>query len=386
MYTGLIVTVRTWIVCVAGTALLLVGCPSSPGGPAATVRPDPKLDPKAKCGQLEPLVVEWDPSARGRFESLRPHGLIAVRYEGCDLQVLDCHAPGKYAYTAFTPKDQRVVMRDRDSLYANLPVGAASLEGKLETKGELDADLTLVGRYAFERPSVRADELKGDCDRATHFVTAMTVGAFKLLAGGSAEVAGGVRVLGAGAGGSSESSRELLTRDGDPKTCASKPGDPDPPFGCGALVRLELAPVSLSDQDRCNSAGTRLVSCGVRFNPVWSSTCPKLSGFNSCAKGAGNDCNALAICVQRAFGAACTPSGTATCKHAVECYRDCQMRGQAVDECSCACTAGLAPSNALRLLKHNACFDVFCHGKIGQESYDCFVKNCQADARECWEN
>lgn len=369
-----------------GASLILAGCPSSPGSTAGIVRPNPKLDPAAKCGQLEPLVVEWDPAARGRLESLRTQGLVAVHYEGCDLRVLDCHATGKYAYAAFTPKDQTVAMRDKDSLYANLPVGAASLESKLAAKGELNADLKLVGRYAFERASVRADELTGDCDRATHIVSAMTVGAFKLLAGGSSEVSGGARVFGAGAGGSSESMREELTRDGDPATCKGKPGDPDPPFGCGALIRLELSPITLSDQDRCDAAGARLFSCGVRFNPTWRAQCPKLSGFNSCAKAAGNDCNGLAVCVQRAFAAVCTPSGTATCKRTVECYRDCGERGQSVDECNCACTAGLDPSKALPLLKHNTCFDVYCHGKTGAEGNACFMKNCQADAQECWQN
>src|SRR5689334_4965926 len=90
--------------------LLTVTCSS--GNVASNLRPDPKLDPHAKCGQTEPLIVEWKAPARGKLEALRAAGLIAVRYEGCDLEVLDCHAKGKYGYVSVTPKDEQVKMRD----------------------------------------------------------------------------------------------------------------------------------------------------------------------------------------------------------------------------------------------------------------------------------
>ena len=86
--------------------LAVAACPSRTQ-PAA--RPGPQLDPHAKCGQSDPLVVEWDAAARGRLEAARAKGLIAVRYEGCNLQVLDCHAAGKYSYVGLTPKRLREI-------------------------------------------------------------------------------------------------------------------------------------------------------------------------------------------------------------------------------------------------------------------------------------
>ena len=35
-----------------------------------------------------PLVVEWDATARGQLESLRARHVVAVRYTGCELEVL----------------------------------------------------------------------------------------------------------------------------------------------------------------------------------------------------------------------------------------------------------------------------------------------------------
>src|SRR5208283_460679 len=111
----------------------------------------------------------------------------------------------KYAYSPITRKKDRVVMRDADDLYANVPIGAARLEAKLEKSGELDVDMTMVGRWEADRRTVRTDELQGSCDGATHVVSALTVGAFTFTAGADASVGGGATVLGAGGGGRSVS-------------------------------------------------------------------------------------------------------------------------------------------------------------------------------------
>lgn len=358
------------------------------GGPAAAVRPQPTLG--GECDARDPLTVEWSAPNRGRFESLRGKGLIAVRYHECRIDVLDCHATGKYAYVPLTPKDEQVKIRDKNALYANLPMGAASLEAKLQTKGELDVDMRVVGRFEFERPSVRADELTGDCDGATHVVTAMTVGAFKFFAGGSASMGTGASFAGAGVGASSDSSRELLANDGDPAQCAKATGtDTTPPYACGALLRLELGPVELTAQERCNRAGARLVSCGVPFDAQWSAKCPTYPSFPSCAKAAGDDCNKLSVCSFKAWGGACVPSGTKTCLQVAECYNQCNKNGSG-DDCICACSMALNPARATALLKHNTCYVSRCIDKCGKTGSaacdDCFVKNCAAEMKDCYAN
>lgn len=187
-------------------------------------------------------MVEWPATKRGALEARMRDHPVAVRFAGCELTVLaQCKVPGSYRYRSLTPKRDRVIIRDVDELYANLPLGAASLEGKLESAGSLDVSMTVVGRFDLDRESVRADELTGDCAGATHVLAATSVGSFAFYAGDAQQVGGGVVVAGAGGGGLVSKSRELLVQDGDDAACQASSGtDAAPPFGCGAPIRLEL--------------------------------------------------------------------------------------------------------------------------------------------------
>jgi protein-disulfide isomerase len=195
--------------------------------------------------QAHPLIVEWPSPDRLQLENKVRQGLVVVRYVGCEMTVLErCTVPGTYGYLGGTLAQDELDIDDADDLYANLPVGAARLEGKLQRSGSLSVKMSLVGRYESPRPTVRVDELQGVCDGATHFVCGVTVGAFDFSAGGKAAVGGGAGVAGIGAGAQSQAARETLTRDGDPSACSkSTPDDKAPPSQCGALIRLEVVPL-----------------------------------------------------------------------------------------------------------------------------------------------
>jgi hypothetical protein len=210
---------------------------------------------ETKCGvhksQAEPLIVEWPSAARAKLEALSHTGVVAVRYTGCEMEVLaSCNAPGKYVYTGITPKRDHVAIRNEDDLYANIPLGAAKLEGKLAHSGELDVDMSIVGRYASDRASVSPADLQGpDCSKATHVVSALTIGAFDFSAGAGSTVGGGVNVGGAGGGASSSASKELLNSDGQRSACdTAKTSDKGPPESCGAILRLEVQPLGEAKQ------------------------------------------------------------------------------------------------------------------------------------------
>jgi hypothetical protein len=228
-------------------SLVLSACGG--GNTASQLAKTPTYDPagQSKCSveksQSKPLIVEWPSTDRGELETrARGHGVVVVRYQGCEMQVLDrCAAPAKYVYAPMTRKKDRVQMRDADSLYANVPLGAAGLEAELEKSGELDVDMTLVGRWEAERASVRADELQGECDGATHVVSALTIGAFTFTAGADATVGAGANVMGAGGGAKSASTRRTLNADGDEAACEKATlDDKAPPSECGALIRVEV--------------------------------------------------------------------------------------------------------------------------------------------------
>src|SRR4051794_34652548 len=166
---------------------------------APSMPPTPATDPtkadlpsqfRNKCdaakGQLQPLIVEWSAPDRATLEAQARHSQLVVRYRGCELEVLrSCTVPARFAYkyTAITPKDELVTINSADQLYASIPVHAASFEGKLAQKGQLNASMTIVGMYEAPSLAPASDQLVGDCARATHVVSALTVGAFEFFAG-----------------------------------------------------------------------------------------------------------------------------------------------------------------------------------------------------------
>ncbi|MBX3233148.1 MAG: hypothetical protein KIT84_20365 [Labilithrix sp.] len=237
----------------APVALGLGACGGTTGQNAASqVLKTPELpdDAEAKCrvrkSQSEPLIVEWPNGARGRLESTTRRGLIPIKYEGCELtQLTSCtvkSSVGAYAYWPITRKQSKVVIKDSDELFANMPVGALKLEGKLKSAGQLDVNMTIIGRYEAPTHTVFRNDLEGaDCDKATHVIAAMTVGSFTFTAGADAEVGGGATVGAAGAGGKSTAKRETLQSDGDEAACArASANDKGPPEGCGALLQIEV--------------------------------------------------------------------------------------------------------------------------------------------------
>jgi hypothetical protein len=229
-----------------------IGLPGCGGNTAAQALKHPELptDTQAKCkvskSQAEPLIVEWPETARAKLESLSKRGVVAVRYEGCELEVIArCRVKGTYLYSGVTPKQTTRKIRDADELYASLPLGAVKFEGKLQSSGQLNVDMTLVGRYESPAARFSRSDLEGDCDGVTHVVSALSVGSFTFYAGSDASVgASGSLIPGVGGGGKSGATRELLTRDGDEKACIhASSQDKAPPDGCGAMLQLEVAKV-----------------------------------------------------------------------------------------------------------------------------------------------
>ena len=228
--------------------LSLAGCSASPAPPAASAAFAPTDQSKCSVSKsrARPLVVEWPSADRAALESQTRRWRGGVRYVGCEREGRPrCKAPGRYAYAALTRKRDRIVMKNEDDLYANIPVFAAKFEGKLHTAGQLNVAMTIVGQYESDRSAVEADDLEGDCAAATHVVTALTAGAFEFFAGSDDEAGVGAGALGVGAGARTAAHRELLTQDGDEHACdRASSADTRPPDGCGALLRVEVQPIT----------------------------------------------------------------------------------------------------------------------------------------------
>jgi hypothetical protein len=231
-------------------AVTTAACGSGNVASSLVKAPDyqPKGESQCSVGQSQsrPLIVEWSSSDRLELETKTRESVVVVRYSGCVMDVLErCSVPAKYRYLGGTRKQDRLVIRNADDLYANLPVGAAKLEGKLERSGQLTVDMDLVGRYEADTPTIQARDLQGDCAGATHFVYGVTVGAFDFFAGGEAAVGGSAGIANVGAGAHSSAEKETLSRDGDVAACdKAQPDDKGPPPQCGALVRVEVVPLA----------------------------------------------------------------------------------------------------------------------------------------------
>lgn len=107
---------------------LLSGC----GGPPP---PRPLRDDHQKvtdvCGSEsvyvveangQPLIVDWQPEARGDLEIAMKEGIAVVGFDQRGLKLLkDCHLDGKYAFIGMNTKEQVVRLLSAEEVKANLP-------------------------------------------------------------------------------------------------------------------------------------------------------------------------------------------------------------------------------------------------------------------------
>jgi hypothetical protein len=258
----------------APVLVALVSCVS----PATPLAEPPAFDPRgqatsdAKRSEAEPLIVEWPSSARAKLEALAQRSLVVVHYDGREMEVLgECRAVGAYGYRPLTRKRDTLTITSDADLVAKLPLGGLKLAGALHSAGALGVDMIIVGRYQADVAGASTEILRGDCARGTHLVTALTAGAFRFYAGARGDLGGEV---GAVAAGRSQATTRVIAEDGSEEACAgSSPADAAPPFGCGAVIRLDLEPIrGATDAMAACPAGTawggsRCVSATVSCPP-----------------------------------------------------------------------------------------------------------------------
>lgn len=241
-------------------SLLSLSCGG--GTPADALRPK---DPTAAaalgegggtCHQVErygePLVVDWKPDQRGDLEEAMHDGVAVVAYSCSGIKLLkQCHVDGAYGYLGMTKREQVVRLQDADELRANLPLSglkiAGEIGGEMSRGATIDIALITVGKKRTTWQGPTRDDLKGDCDGATHFVRGASVGAFAVQTGTRAEAKTSVQIFGASAGGGSSSAKDVDDKEGDPGACSSaSPDSTTAPPQCGAAVRLELVAIGES--------------------------------------------------------------------------------------------------------------------------------------------
>lgn len=235
---------------VVATALALTAC--GPGAFAQAVTPNAGHDTAAlaRCtvaaSHDQPLVTEWPASYKARLEAVLHEGAVAVEYSGCELRIVDtCRVAGAYTWKKTTFSTDTTDIQDEDDLYAKLPLGALALSGQLKTSGSLHVQTSVSGQMQLvSRPG--DDATRGaECQKATHLVTALSIGAFKLVAGGAASATIGAESGALGVHGRGSQTKSVLRSAGDPAECLrATQSEPNP--DCRSPIQIFLTPIRRS--------------------------------------------------------------------------------------------------------------------------------------------
>jgi hypothetical protein len=211
-----------------------------------------KCDPKSAN---RPFVIEWDATDMSSFESRAANDVVFVKYEGCDLQIVDgCVQDsvrgsfGSYKPVEWTSGSVESMDINNDGdLYAKLPLGAAELGGRVEGGEKFHMEYFVSGTRSATRESVARGDLGkvAACKSATHFVYAYNLGAFAL--GSQSSIKGSVNgtVWGFGGGVDRSSSSKAEKAGGVLASCRGESAKDT--ATCRVPIRLTLREISESD-------------------------------------------------------------------------------------------------------------------------------------------
>jgi hypothetical protein len=216
---------------------------ATPHAPNVAGDPTPLAKCRVAASSSSPLVTEWPASEKAHLQSMASSQLVAVEYSGCELHIIDgCALTGTYAWSRTTLATDTIDIASADDLYAKLPLGAVGLEGELARSGHLAVRTTVAGQLRATGVTTTSPDAAA-CSRATHYVSAISVGAFQLLSGEDSKARGGASAGSIGAGGST-SRREQVLREAGSRDACEKATDQAPDMQCGSPIQVFLAPLT----------------------------------------------------------------------------------------------------------------------------------------------
>jgi hypothetical protein len=246
--------------CVSIMAFVLGGC----GGAGTPLRANaPKLsDDEALCRAAAlretPLVTEWTAAEKASLQARLRSGGLAVEYTGCSMRpILSCNVRGSYRWQRTTLSSETIAIQNKDELFTKLPLGAFALEGELARAGLLQVRTMVGGQYVLEGTTAADVPDYGDCAAATHLLSAVSIGSFKLNSGGSIRAGGAVGVGEIGGGANTASSETMLREAGDFESCSLSTDD-IPNIGCSSPIQAFLVPLPRFMKER--GSGTMRVT------------------------------------------------------------------------------------------------------------------------------
>ncbi|MBI4705669.1 MAG: hypothetical protein HY744_31645 [Deltaproteobacteria bacterium] len=211
-----------------------------PPGPQVSVAPRPPEEP-------EPWVLEWSGDVRQALTSQLGSAVALVRYQGGQLDLLPgCTVAGGYGPSgALGRARESKSIASESELFAELGVKIASAGASFRQGERWKLDFVVADvRSASERVS-RAQVPPG-CERATHYVRQIYLGAYELDTASGKRLSGhagvGVGDVSAGLGGGKSDRLAIERSAGHVERCAEpQTGAGDP--ACAGLLKVGLAPL-----------------------------------------------------------------------------------------------------------------------------------------------
>jgi hypothetical protein len=240
-------------------ALLLSLCACGPSMPAG----QSNLSEQTFAGQNEcnpkshdrPFIIEWDATDMSSFEAHAANDVVVARYEGCELKVLDqCRNDsvrgqlGAYKPVEWTSGSlEKLEISSEEDLYAKLPLGAATLGGRVSHGEKFRMEYYVAGTRSATRDAVYASDLADlpGCKGATHFVYGYNLGAFALGTVTETNIEAEGSLYGFGAGGGKKTSTSADKKGGELPTCKSDSAKEIE--GCKVPIRLTLREVQAGE-------------------------------------------------------------------------------------------------------------------------------------------
>lgn len=202
-----------------------------------------------------PFIIEWDATDMSSFESLAANDIVFVKYEGCNLKVLDeCKndsirgEQGAYKPPEWTSGSLEVLdIHNEAELTAKLPLAQATLSGRVSGGETFHMEYFVAGTRMASRDAVYTSDLEGryGCDTATHFVYGYNLGAFALASSTNLEVEAGGSAFGFGAEGKTSQAKSAEKKGGDLSVCDS--ASATEVQQCKAPIRLSLRKIRPGD-------------------------------------------------------------------------------------------------------------------------------------------
>lgn len=247
----------------------LCGCGG--GGEALRARAPSVPDTEARCHAAavggSPLITEWPAAEKANLQARLRSGALAVEFTGCSMRpITGCNLRGSYRWQRTTLSSESLEMNDADDLFTKLPLGALALQGELARSGRLAVRTAVSGQYVLEGSTAADVPDYGECATATHLLTGISMGSFRLSSGGALNGGASAQLGLYSAGAKTNSSEQLLKEAGDFDSCKLAT-DETPEMNCSSPIQAFLVPLPRFAKER--GTGTQRVTFSAGTSQVW---------------------------------------------------------------------------------------------------------------------